>query len=237
MNQAGKIAFLKITALCSFLGALTTILLIFLPNVTANDFEASVQLYTNNLYLSKLWILFIHPQVNILAIFGIAFLLYKKHFFSVITGTFFLLIWAYSELSQQALLIDALNQFWRPEYISSATETNKTIYKTLITGATGISDSKYFLVIYGFGLGTLLYGLALAREHGLGKWIGISMLFIGVLSLCSFARYYLGATFLNSPVDWVYKFIYSYLQPLVRIGVGIWILKEIKRNYTAKAHA
>jgi uncharacterized membrane protein YfcA len=84
------------------------------------------------------------------------------------------------------------------------------------------------LVIYGFGLGTLLYGLALVQENGMGKWIGISMLFIGILSLSSFIRYYAGVTGLDGIVDWTYAWVYPYLQPLVRVAIGVWILKEIK---------
>ena len=115
MNAAG---FLKVAAICSFLGALTTALLIFLPNPEAIDFESRTLLYQNKLYLGKLWILFVHPQVNIIASLGIAWLLFKRYPLQIILGTLFLLIWAYTEMSQQALLIDSLNQIWhsyRPE--------------------------------------------------------------------------------------------------------------------------
>ncbi|MBK9489553.1 MAG: hypothetical protein IPO07_12765 [Haliscomenobacter sp.] len=132
-----------------------------------------------------MWILFIHPQVNIIAAFGIGFLLFRKYPFSIIAGTLFLSIWACSELSQQALLIDTLNQFWRPGYLSALTDTDRTIYKTLITGVTGISDSKYFLVIYGFGIGSSLYGMALIREYGLGKWLGVLCCLLAFLVLAS----------------------------------------------------
>ncbi len=223
--------FLKATAICSFLGALTTTLLIFLPNPEAPDFETRASLYNNALYLSKLWILFIHPQVNILAAFGIAYLLFKKYPLHIVFGTLFLLVWAYTEMSQQSLLIDTLNQIWRPGYIKADNEVSKNMFTTLIKAASGISDSKYFLVIYGFGVGSFLYGLAFVRENGLGKWIGISLIFIGILSLSSFLRYYLGLNSLNGIVNWSYEWIYSYLQPLVRIAIGIWILKEIKKEH------
>ncbi len=222
--------FLKSTAICSFLGALTTVLLIFLPNPDAPDFETRSSLYNNGLYLSKLWILFIHPQVNILASLGIAYLLFKKYPLQIIFGTLFLLVWAYTEMAQQSLLIDTFNQIWRPEYMEADNEVSKNMFETLIMAANGISDSKYFLVIYGFGLGSLFYGAALIWENGLGKWIGIALLFIGILSLSSFARYYLGVTSLNEIVNWSYEWIYSYLQPLVRIAIGVWILMEIKKE-------
>ena len=220
--------FLKVTAICSFLGALTTMLLIFLPNPVASGFEARVLLHDNSLYLTKLWILFIHPQVNILATIGIAYLLFKKYPMPIVFGTFFLLIWAYSEMSQQSLLIDTLNQIWRPGYIEADDGASRSMFKTLINAVSGISDSKYFLVIYGFGMGTLLYGLAFINEKGLGKWIGVCFLFIGVLSLSSFLRYYLGVDALNGIVNWCYEWIYSYLQPLVRIALGVWILNKMK---------
>lgn len=221
-------SFLNATAICSFLGAITTTLLIFLPNPEASDFETRAALYNNGLYLSKLWILFVHPQANLLASFGIAFLLWKKYPSRVIFGTFFMLIWAFAEMSQQALLIDTLNQIWRPGYLGADNDVSKNMFTTLIRAASGISDSKYFLVIYGFGLGSLFYGLAMIWESGFAKWIGISLLFIGVLSLSSFARYYLGINALNAAVNWSYEWIYSYLQPLVRIAIGIWILLEVK---------
>ena len=220
--------FLRVTAVCSFLGALTTILLIFLPNPEAPDFESRAALYDNSLYVTKLWVLFMHPQFNIVAALGIACLLGKKYPAQLIIGTLFLLAWAYTEMSQQALPLGMLNQVWRPGYINADSEVSKNMYETLIYAADGISDSKYFLVVYGFGLGSLLYGFAMVQEPNLGRWIGVSLLFIGILSLSSFLRYYLEASLLDGVVNWSYKWVYAFLQPLVRIGIGIWILKEIK---------
>jgi hypothetical protein len=222
--------FLKTTAICSFIGALTTALLIFLPNPEATDFEARTLLFDNKLYLSKLWILFIHPQVNIIASLGIAYLLFKKYPLQIIIGTLFLLIWAYTEMSQQSLLIDTLNQIWRPGYIGADNDVTKNMFVTMIKTANGFSDSKYFLVIYSFGMGSLLYGLALVQQSGLSKWIGGSLLLIGLLSLFSFARYYLGLSFLNVIVNWSYEWIYPYLQPIVRIAIGVWIFQEINKR-------
>ncbi|MEP1742935.1 MAG: hypothetical protein ABJI60_13840 [Kangiellaceae bacterium] len=225
-ENSHHIAFQKFAAVCSLLGAITTALLIFLPNPEAADFESSVQLHQNTLYLSKLWILFIHPQVNIIASFGIALILFRKRALYIIPGSFFLMVWAYTEMSQQALLIDGLNQFWRPGFLSAEDESAKAIFSTLITGASGISDSKYFLVIYGFGVGSFLFGLALISELALGKWIGVALIFIGVLSFASFLRYYMGITFLSPIVNWCYVWIYPYLQPLVRIAIGVWLFNH-----------
>ncbi|MEM7381167.1 MAG: hypothetical protein AAF361_08200 [Bacteroidota bacterium] len=227
--------FLKIAAICSFLGALTTALLIFLPNPEAPDFESRVSLFENSRYMTKLWILFLHPQLNLIASLGVAYVLLKKYTWQIILGTLFLLVWSLTEMSQQALLIDTLNQIWRPAYAAAEGEVEKTAYETLIRAANGISDSKYFLVIYGFGLGSLLFGLAFIREQSLARWIGWALIFIGLLSLASFGRYYLGLGFLDSPVNFSYKFIYPYLQPLVRIAIGLWIFKIISNHNTSEA--
>ncbi len=226
MNDKSLRIFYLVTAICSVLGALTTTLLIFLPNPTATDFESRTLLFENNLYLTKLWILFLHPQVNFIASLGIAFLLFRKYPAQIVVGTFFLMTWSLTEISQQALLIDALNQMWRPGYLAAENEVTKSMFETLIRASSGISDSQYFVVIYGFGLGSLLFGLAMIHEDGLGKWIGISLVFIGILSLCSFLRYYLGVTGLNEIVNWSYQWIYSYLQPAVRVAIGVWIFKQ-----------
>ncbi|WP_350287372.1 hypothetical protein [uncultured Croceitalea sp.] len=227
MNNS-YIPFLRLAGICSILGAITTSLLIFLPNPVTSDFESQTLLFENKLYLTKLWILFIHPQVNIIASLGVAYLLLRKYPMQIIVGSLFLLVWAYTEMSQQSLLIDTLNQIWRPNYVNAESDVTKNMFKSLINAANGISDSKYFLVIYGFGFGSLLYGTALVQENGLGKWIGASLLFIGILSLCSFLRYYLAITALNKPVNWAYEWVYSYLQPIVRVAMGIWILQKIK---------
>lgn len=224
---------LKGTAICSFLGAITTALLFLIPAPPASDFEASALLYTNKNYVIKLWILFIHPQVNLLAATDVAFLLFRKYPLQVIFGIIFLLIWAITEMQQQSLLIDALNQMWRPGYIEAADASLKNTYFTLIKAANGISDSKYFLVIYSFGIGTLLYGLAFIREKSAGRWIGAACIFIGVLSLASFHRYYLGFDSLNGVVNWTYKWVYPYLQPLVRIAIGAWIFTETKKQLSS----
>jgi hypothetical protein len=143
----------------------------------------------------------------------------------------FLFIWLVAEISQQALRIDALNQIWRPGYVGADEEVIKQMYHWMIIASEGLSDSGYFLVIYGFGIGSLLYGLALIKETGFAKWIGTSLLFIGLLSLCSFLRYYLGLDWLDAPVNFAYTWIYPYLQPTVRIAIGIWLLQEISIKY------
>lgn len=223
LNPSSCKTFLKVAAICSLLGACTTALLIFLPQTPAPNFEAQLLLHKNPLYLTKLWILFLHPQFNLIASLGLGVLLLKHRPAAIAIGTCFLVCWAYTELRQQAYLIDALNQMWRPAYLAETDEAQRQVYQTLIQAISGINDSHYFVVIYAFGMGSLLFGWSMIQVPNWGKGLGWSLLFIGLLSLASFSRYYLGIDFLNPPVDFSYRWIYPYLQPLVRIGIAIWI--------------
>jgi len=129
-------------------------------------------------------------------------------------------------MAQQALVIDALNKIWRTEYLS-ADHNEKETYHILFKVAGGLSDSYYFLLLYGFGLGTLLFALAFIQTSGLGRWIGYVLVFIGVLSLLAFSTYYLSLTGLADLVGWTYKWIYPWLQPAVRIAIGVWLFQQI----------
>lgn len=217
-------------AICSFLGAITTALLIFLPASSSVDPQNSILLYKDNLYIAKLWILFLHPQFNFIAALGIAVLLFRKYPLEIILGTFFLLLWCVMEMSQQALLIDALNQQWRPAFLAAQDEMSRDIYLTLIKGTNALSDSKYFVLLYGFAMGSLLYGSAMVREEDLARWIGIAFILIGLLSASAFTSYYLGLGFLSAGVTWCYKWVYPCLQPLVRLALGVWLLKALKNE-------
>lgn len=220
--------FLKVASICSFLGAITTILLIYLPNPSAAGLEAQAALHTNNLYMAKLWILFLHPQFNVLAVMGIAALFINKYPEFIIPGTLAILVWGFTEMMQQAFMIDTVNQIWRPEFLTEPDGIQKTTVETKLSAVSGIWDFMYFLIIFGFGLGTLLMGLVLIKSDQLARWIGLGFIFIGILSLSSFLRYYVGLSFLSKPVDWVYTWIYGVLQPLVRIALGIWLWRKAK---------
>jgi len=226
--------FLRLAAVCSVLGAITTILLIYLPDPVAEGFATRVLLHQNNLHMAKLWILFLHPQFNSIAALGVTVLLVRRYPAYIIPGTLFILVWAFSEMAQQAYMIDAVNQVWRPGYLQASNEATKSALYSQLVGAGAVRNSMYFLVIYGFGLGTLLMGLGLRKTDCFAGWIGVAFIFIGILSISSFFRYYLGLEFLSLPVDWVYDWVYPVLQPVVRVALGIWLWRQIGLVHSAK---
>ncbi|MBX2815350.1 MAG: hypothetical protein KTR24_05120 [Saprospiraceae bacterium] len=221
---------LTTAAIASLLGAGTTAVLLFMSSPTATTFQEEVLLSGDGRYLFKLWVLFFHPQVNFIAALGAAFVLWRKHPVWITLGSFFLLIWCLGEMAQQAFLIDGLNQYWRSGFIQAEDEATQTMYRTLIEGSKGWSDSYYFQILYGFGLGSFFFGLAFLRQGALANVIGIILLSIALVSLCSFMRYYLpGLTALSSMIDGFYAVLYPVLQPLVRVLLCLWLLRK-RRN-------
>ena len=194
------------------------------PNLAIDGgFDVQQRVYDEPLYLYKRWILFFHPQFAFLASLGAASILFRKAPALTVFSVFFLAVWAVTEMTQQAYIIDALNQYWRPGYLNSVDVEQKEAFRTMIVGFDGISDSQYFLLLYGFGVGSCLLGLAFFEKKYLEWGISVSMVFIGVLSLGSFLRYYAGLEGLSPLINWIYANIYGVLQTGVRIALGVWL--------------
>lgn len=218
--------FLKVGAWGAFFSALTTATLMYGPNPPAPDgFDAIQQLHASSLHLYKKWVLFLHPQFAFLAAVATAWFLAKRSPALAAMALFYLAIWTITEMSQQAYLIDALNQMWRPAYLAAA-EEQKQIWQTLIMGMRGISDSQYFIVVFCFGVGSILTGAALYQHGGQARPLGAINCAIGVMSLLAFASYYTGLSEAGPLVQAWYAWIYGPLQVGARVWLGWWLYTE-----------
>lgn len=218
--------FLKIGAWAAFLSALTTATLMYGPNPPAPDgFDATQELHTSLLHLYKKWVLFFHPQFAFIAALAAGYYMIKRSPALVLIALFYLSVWSITEMSQQAYLIDALNQIWRPAYLA-ATPENKNLWHTLITGLGGISDSQYFVVVFCFGVGSIFMGAALIQERGQALPIGVINCVIGVMSLLAFASYYAGLSAASPLVQAWYNWLYGPLQVGVRLWFAWWLFKQ-----------
>ena len=211
-------------AIASVLSAITTAILIYGPDAeTASDFAALAQLHDNPLYLYKRWVLFFHPQFAFVASIGVAAALFKKSPVLVSIGLFYLAVWAITEMTQQAYTIDALNQYWRPAYLGSENASDTAAYYSMLKGFDGISNSMYFVLLFGFGTGTFLFGLAFLSSNIIENCIGGTLIFIGALSLAAFIGYYAGPSSITQTTDWVYEHFYGVVQTGVRIALCAWL--------------
>ena len=225
--------FLKAGAICALISAITTATLMYGPNPDmAGDtsFDALQALHDNALHLYKKWVLFFHPQFAFLAALAASTVLVKRSAAFTYIGLFYLAVWAVTEMTQQAYLIDALNQMWRPAYLSGAAE-EKEAWRTMILGLRGISDSQYFLLLFGFGVGSVLLGAAFLRYSGLARPLGIINLLIGAMSLLAFSLYYAGATAAGPVVQVWYDWLYGPLQIGVRLLLAYWLWQQATAQF------
>lgn len=226
----GKGKFLKAASICSMIGGVTTLVLVLMQVPVVENFNEKVLLHENALYLNRLWIFFFHPQLCILAVLGAGLVLVKKKPELIIPGVLFFLIWGITEAAQQAFTIDAVNQTWRAGYAGEKDEAIKAAYFAQLIGADAIRDSMYFLLLYCFGIGSSLLGIALLGEGKLASAVSVGFIFFGILSLCAFLNYYVGFKFFDRPVDFAFTWIYPVLQPISRFSLGIWLWKRSKQD-------
>ncbi len=217
---------LRIAGICSAIGAVTTLILVLIPVPAGGDFDKQVLLYKNGQYITRLWIFFFHSQLNVAAILGVTVLWIKQKPQLVLIGFLFFLVWGVTECAQQAFAIDAVNQNWRPQYLSLTNERAKSAVFAQLTGAAAISDTMYFLLLYCFGIGSTLIGIALLQSATLAKITGSGFVFFGALSLAAFLNYYAGLVVLSPVVDFCFRNIYPVLQPISRLLLGIWLWKQ-----------
>lgn len=225
---------LKVAAFASLASAMTTAILIYGPNpAPADGMEAQARLAQDWSYLYKPWVLFFHPQFAFIASLGAVAVLWRLAPALALVGLFYLSMWAVTEMTQQAYIIDALNQFWRPGYLAATDAGERETYETLLTGFSAISDSQYFVLLFGFGMGSVLLGLAFLKADRLGKAIGAVMVFLGVVSLTAFAGYYVGALAGATVVTgWVYTYLYGPVQTGVRVALAWWLWREARQAAT-----
>ena len=221
---------IKLAAVCSAIGAITTLVLVLIQVPEAKSFDEKVLLHDNARYIGKLWIFFFHPQFNLIAALGVAVLLYKRKPEFVLPGFLFIGIWAITESAQHAFLIDAVNQYWREGYNKVTDESVKLAYYNNLIGAEAMGDSMYFLLLYAYGIGSSFMGLALLtenlRENRLAIIPGFGFIFFGVLSIVAFIDYYGGVRVVDPAVNFSFDWIYPFFQPVARGMLGVWLWKS-----------
>lgn len=218
-------SFLRTGALFSVFSATTTAVLIFGPDpATPSGFDAVQALHANALHIYKKWILFLHPQFAFIAALAAGSLLAKRSPALVIIALFYLAIWTITEVTQQAYLIDALNQIWRPAYLAAGEAQSQ--WRTLITGMQGISDSQYFVLLFGFSIGSILIGTAFTKEAGVAKIIGYTNCAIGFMSLLAFTSYYTTLSGTGGIIGGWYTWVYPPVQIGVRLLLAWWLFQQ-----------
>lgn len=214
--------FLRIAAACSALSAVTTLLLIFLPEFWAETtgFEARMARVHEPAYRLRAWVYLLHPFLVLTAAFGIAHTLRRRSAVLAVAGLLGFMAWAFTEASQQTLTLFAFDR-WREAY-AVADEATRTAIRVNTVMYDGIWDGMYAFLLIGFAIGNACFGAALLARPGLARIVGGFMLAACALTVFLFANELKLPLLPEQVLGWCYPAI----QPLGRILIGVYLWRH-----------
>lgn len=213
-------SFYRSAALCSFLSAVTTLLLIYLPDFfrPAEGFDGRMARVDDPAYVLRSWVYLVHPFITFAAALGVGLRIRALRSAAAIIGLAGFALWACTEAGQQTLTLFAFDK-WRLAYFA-ADEATRAIIRTNASMYDGLWDALYFLLLIGFAIGNLSLGIALA---GAGR--GVTRL----VAFFLFAACALTLTYITGELQWgtlpepLATWSYPTIQPLGRVLIGLWL--------------
>ena len=212
-------AFFRLAAIAALLSGLTTFAVHLLPRFYAgpNEFERLVGLHAEPIYILRLWIVIFHVLLVVVSMLGVALRKLNDSPGLIILGFLGYLLFAAAELFRTAMGLAALNRTWRAAYETATDEQVRSSLRTLMEGWQGINEGFFFLLILGFLIGNLFFGLVLIRGIGLEKIIGVALLIwtaLGANTMVGFTEF----SNLELPewISWTF-------QPAVRFLIAWWL--------------
>jgi hypothetical protein len=211
--------FFRVAATCSMLSAVTTLLLIFLPDLFSpvQDFEGRMGRVHEAAYQLRAWVYLVHPFLAFTAASGLALAVWHRAPVLALAGMSGFALWAFTEAGQQTLTLFAFDR-WRAAW-DTADEATRHVIRTNTAFYDGLWDAMYMLLLIGFAIGNACLGWALTGVAGLARWLGGFLWAASLLTAVLFLGE-LGVKLLPEPVvTWAYPAI----QPLGRALFGVWL--------------
>lgn len=211
--------FYKATATCSFLSVATTLLLIFLPRLydPGESFESRLALVDNPIYMLRAWVYLLHPFVVLGAALGVAMVMRRLSGGLAAAGFLCFLLWALTEAGQQALTLVAYHG-WAAAYATADVATQEVL-RMQISTYHAVWDSMFLLLLIGFLLGNLFYGVAMVNDRGNARVLSVLFLAVAVLTAFGVSREIGGPALPSAMGVWLYPIV----QPVSRLLIGIWL--------------
>ena len=179
--------------------------------------ELRIELVDHPLYQLRAWAYLLHPFMVMTAAVGVAAALRRTAAGAVILGLLGFLLWGFTEAAQQTLTLTAFHR-WADAYRAADMAARETL-RTQIAVYDALWDSMFLLILLGFLVGNVLYGIA--TLHGRGLTRTISWLY--------FAAAFLTLTILSGELrgprlpDIISEWLYPLLQPAARFLIGVWL--------------
>jgi hypothetical protein len=214
------VTFYKTAAICAALSAVTTLGVHLLPKLypTPETFEQQLLLPTNVIYRFGLWVVFLHILLVWISMVGLGATRVQKSAGSVAIGMLGYLLFGFSELLRTSLVMFAVN-FWRAQYRLETSETARTALRTLLSGWPQWNYQLFFLLMLGFLIGNVCYGISLWRGCRIERIVSGALFVWALLSAAVILLNYMGQAWLGFMPEWTN---WTY-QPGVRLLVGIWL--------------
>lgn len=215
--------FFRITAAAAFITGITTLGVHLLPRLYASpaDFEQSVALHAEPIYILRSWIVLAHVLLVAVSMLGLAGRRLNDSPGLMICGFLGYLLFTLAELLRTSISLFAVNRAWRATYSGAADDSVRTAMRTLLEGWPGINDSFFFLLVLGFLIGNLCFGLSFIRGQGLERYVGIALLLWAVLGLNTIVGDFAGSRLVSVPewISWTF-------QPAVRFLIAWFLWQE-----------
>ena len=215
-------SFYRAVAVCSILSAVTTLGLIFLPELyqPLEGFEGRMRRVDDPAYELRSWVYLIHPFITFAAALGIALRIRALRPVAAIVGIAGFALWASNEALQQTMTLFAFDK-WRADYFA-ADEATRAIILTNAAMYDGLWDAFYFLLLIGFAIGNFSLGMGLLRAgRGFTRVVGLFLLAAVAITLPIITGELQGWSMPEPLASWSYPAI----QPLGRTLIGLWLWK------------
>ncbi len=225
---------LRFAALAAALSALTTCLLWLLPRLYASpvNFDESIALHSNPVYLGRIWVNFFHIFFALTAYAAASSILWRRTPALAGLGFMWMFMWAMSELLGVSVNLFAVNASWRAQFAGSSPLVQDQL-RVLLMGFQGVWDGMFFLLLFCFLLGSFCYGLALLGTTGLARKLGWLFLLAVPLTVAIMLG---GYTDIHT-FDAVSNAIYPVLQPVSRFFLAAWLWQQSKQRADHQANA
>ena len=215
-------AFYRTAAVCSFVSAVTTLLLILLPKIygPAGSIDERMALVQHPWYQLRAWAYLLHPFVTLAAALGVGIALRRVSPGAVAGGFLGFLLWGFTEAGQQTLTLTTFHR-WAATYLQAYASERQFIKGQLAT-YDALWDAMFLLLLIGFFVGNFLYGFATIRGRGLTRLLGIFYFAAALLTAIGIVGELRGPILPAAAVTWFYLL----LQPLARATIGLWLWRH-----------
>lgn len=213
------IGFYRTGAVCSALSAITTLLLIFLPELYAptEGFAGRMSRVSDPAYVVRSWIYLLHPFLVLAAAITLAMRIRRRNSAAAVVAILGFVLWGFTEAAQQTLTLFAFDE-WRAAYASADAATRAQIATNTLF-YDGLWNAMYVLLLIGFGFGNLAFGVAMSRSRGMGRIVGYFFFAACVLTFLNLLPE-LGGPALPAAIS---TWLYALIQPAGRAILAAWL--------------